>query len=92
MDPSYSYRRSEISQLPKHQVQLSSYFHAPAKPIQGFSGFIALEGRMTAVRVLRDVGSPLNHYCRDPFFAIANVQTVTIASKIPSLLLKKSRH
>jgi hypothetical protein len=47
---------------------------------------------MTAVRVFPDVGSPPNHYYRDPFFAIANVQTVTIASKIPSLLLKISRH
>jgi hypothetical protein len=82
MDPSYSYRRSVIWQIPKHQVQLSSYFHAPAKPIQGFSGSgsIALEGRVTAVRVFRDVGSPPNHFYRDSFFAIANVQTVTIAT------------
>src|ERR1700722_5140161 len=61
MDPSYAYRRSVIWQIPKHQVQPSSYLPAcitegislqkglrvAAKAIQGFSDFVALGGRMT---------------------------------------------
>jgi hypothetical protein len=50
MDPSYSYRRSVIWQIPKHQVWRSSYLSARitgviSRPHKAINGFLALSHR-----------------------------------------------